>query len=156
MASVRVEFRTSSHGTVVATYTTTNTSQTEVIQTGLQCAINYYITVIVTGATSDGQHFTLSSRAVRVLIRGKEIVYMGLIITLLMVVLPLHRYTHTIYGVRAEVIADNTSIRVSWQWSPQGLPLCVDFVRVHYIFMVQIVNMLALLPGTKPCPKSMV
>ena len=41
VASVRVEFRTSRHGPVVATYTTTNTSQTEVIQTGLQCATNY-------------------------------------------------------------------------------------------------------------------
>ena len=35
VVSVRVEFRTSSHGPVVATNTTTNTSQTEVIQTGL-------------------------------------------------------------------------------------------------------------------------
>ena len=50
MASVRVEFRTSSRGTVVANYTTTNiSSQTLVIQTGLQCATNYYITVVVTG-----------------------------------------------------------------------------------------------------------
>ena len=39
VTSVRVEFRNSSRGPVVATYTTTNTSQTEVIQTGLQCAI---------------------------------------------------------------------------------------------------------------------
>ena len=29
-------------------------------------------------------------------------------------------------GVRAEVTADNTSIRVSWQWSCQGVPLYVD------------------------------
>ena len=49
VASVRVEFRTSRHGPVVATYTTTNTSQTEVIQTGLQCATYYYIRVVVTG-----------------------------------------------------------------------------------------------------------
>ena len=35
-------------------------------------------------------------------------------------------------GVRAEVTADNTSIRVSWQWSRQGLPMCVNLVRVHY------------------------
>ena len=47
--SVRVEFRTSNLGPVVATYTTTNTSQTEVIQTGLQCDTNYYIRVVVTG-----------------------------------------------------------------------------------------------------------
>ena len=35
-------------------------------------------------------------------------------------------------AVRAEVTADNTSIRVSWQWGSQGLLTCVDLVRVHY------------------------
>ena len=35
-------------------------------------------------------------------------------------------------GVRAKVTADNTSIRVLWQWSPQGVPMCVDLVRVDY------------------------
>ena len=51
VASVRVEFRTSSrmNGPVVATYTTTNTSQTEIIQTGLLCGTNYYTRVVVTG-----------------------------------------------------------------------------------------------------------
>ena len=49
VTSVRVEFRTNSRGPVVANYTTTNTSQTEVIQTGLQCATNYYTRVVVTG-----------------------------------------------------------------------------------------------------------
>ena len=49
MTSVRVEFRTSSQGPVVTTYTTTNTSETEIIQTGLQCDTNYYIRVVVTG-----------------------------------------------------------------------------------------------------------
>ena len=34
--------------------------------------------------------------------------------------------------VRAEVTADNTSIRVSWEWSRQGVLMCVDLVRVHY------------------------
>ena len=69
VTSVRVDFRTSSHGTAVATNTTTNTSQTEVIQTGLQCGTNYYINVVVTGATSDSP--TLSSRQVRVVVGGK-------------------------------------------------------------------------------------
>ena len=32
-------------------------------------------------------------------------------------------------GVRAEAIADNTSIRVSWEWSCQGV---LDLVRVDY------------------------
>ena len=36
------------------------------------------------------------------------------------------------FGVRAEATADNTSIRVSWQWSRQGVPMCVDLVRVNY------------------------
>ena len=35
-------------------------------------------------------------------------------------------------GVRAEATADNTSIRVSWEWSRQGVLICVDLVRVHY------------------------
>ena len=76
VAAVRVNFRTSSHGSVVAINTTTNTSQNAVIQTGLQCGTNYYIRVAVTGVTSDGLHPTVSSRQVRVLVGGKEIVYM--------------------------------------------------------------------------------
>ena len=76
MTSMTVEFRlTSSRGPVVVTYTTTNTSQTEIIQTGLQCATNYYIRVVVSGETSDGQHLTLSGRQVRVLVGGREIVW---------------------------------------------------------------------------------
>ena len=34
--------------------------------------------------------------------------------------------------MRTEVTADNTSIRVSWQWSRQGVLMCADLVRVHY------------------------
>ena len=74
VASVRVEFRTGSPGPVVASYTTTNTSQTEFIQTDLQCGTSYYITVVVTGAASDGSRPTQSSR--QVLVGGKEIVCM--------------------------------------------------------------------------------
>ena len=75
--SVRVEFRTGSHGgPLVATNTPTNTSQTEVIQTGLQCATNYFITVVVTGVASHGARVTVSSRPVEVLVGGKEIVCM--------------------------------------------------------------------------------
>ena len=72
VASVRVEFRTGSHsGPVVATYTTTNTSETEIIQTGLQCATYYYIRMVVTGQLSDGRRPTKSSRALQVLVGGK-------------------------------------------------------------------------------------
>ena len=34
--------------------------------------------------------------------------------------------------MRAEATADNTSIRVSWEWSLQGVPMCVDLVKVDY------------------------
>ena len=37
-----------------------------------------------------------------------------------------------LFGVRAEATSDNASVRVSWQWSRQGLLTCVDLVRVHY------------------------
>ena len=80
--SVRVEFRTSNLGPVVATYTTTNTSQTEVIQTGLQCGTNYYTRVVVTGEVrpAGGMSTTvmLSPRHsdVQVLVGGKETVCM--------------------------------------------------------------------------------
>ena len=54
VASVTVEFRNSSSGSVVRSYTTTSTSETEVIQTGLQCGTTYYIRVEVTGVASLG------------------------------------------------------------------------------------------------------
>ena len=69
VASVRVEFRTSSMGPVVATYTTNSTSETEFIQTDLQCTTNYYITVVVTGKISDDLNPTWSSR--QVVVEGK-------------------------------------------------------------------------------------
>ena len=34
--------------------------------------------------------------------------------------------------MRAEVTADNASIRVSWQWPNLVVPMCIDFVRVDY------------------------
>ena len=82
VASVKVEIRTSSRGPVVATYTTTNSSQTEVIQTGLQCITYYYIRVVVTGDIRypGGMPATpmLSPihSDVQVLVGGKETVYM--------------------------------------------------------------------------------
>ena len=77
VTSVRVEFRTSSHGPVVTNYTTTNTSQTEIIQTGLQCATYYYTRVVVTGGP--GGTLMLSPRQnniVQVLVGGKATVCM--------------------------------------------------------------------------------
>ena len=78
VTSVRVEFRTSSPGPVVADHITTNASQTEIIQTGLRCATNYYIRVVVTGDIKPpvGMPATtmLSPRHsdVQVLVGGKE------------------------------------------------------------------------------------
>ena len=65
VASVTVEF---SSGSVVISYTTTSTSETEVIQTGLQCGTTYYIRVVVTGVDSLG---TVSSDQVQVYFEGK-------------------------------------------------------------------------------------
>ena len=80
VTSVRVEFRTSSPGPVVATYTTTNiSSQTVVIQTGLQCATYYYTRVVVTGELRPpGGTQMLSPRHsdVQVFVGGKETVSM--------------------------------------------------------------------------------
>ena len=67
VASVRMEFKTSSHGSVVRSYTT-NTSETEVILTGFQCPTNYYIRVRVTGVPPLG---TMESMEVQKLVGGK-------------------------------------------------------------------------------------
>ena len=96
VASVRVDFRTSSMGPVVAHYTSTKTSSTAVIQTGLRCGANYYVTVIITGkprnadSTSAMLHFPVSQ--VRVLAGGKKLCEWDLNSDV-MVALPLHRCT---------------------------------------------------------------
>ena len=42
-------------------------------------------------------------------------------------------YVHTgPFIVRAEVTADNTSIKVSWEWSCLGVPMYINRVRVDY------------------------
>ena len=69
VASVTVEFSTSSSGSVVRSYTTNSTSETEVIQTGLQCDTTYYIRVVVTGVASLS---TLSSNQVQVYFEGNS------------------------------------------------------------------------------------
>ena len=77
VTSVTVNFRTTTNGVLVVTYTTTNTSQTEIIQTGLQCATSYHIRVIVTGEPRylgvPLEQFLFGSQ-VRVFTGGKEIV----------------------------------------------------------------------------------
>ena len=68
---MRIEFRTIARGGPVVTYTTTNTSETEVIQNGLQCDTYYYITVVVTGRLPHSV-LTTRSREVQVLVGGKK------------------------------------------------------------------------------------
>ena len=78
VTSVTVNFRTTANGVLAATYTATNTSQTEVIQTGLQCATNYNVRVIVTGKPRyQGVPLEqmLLSNQVQVLTGGKETVH---------------------------------------------------------------------------------
>ena len=77
VTSVSVNFRTTTNRVLAANYTTTNTSQTEVIQTGLQCGASYSITVVVSGKPRyQGVPIDqiLSSNKVQVFIGGKEIV----------------------------------------------------------------------------------
>ena len=83
VTTMTVEFRTNGlRGPIAANYTTTNTSQTEVIQTGLQCGTNYYITVVVTGEIRLPGGMTVTAMLsprhpdVQVLVGGKETVCM--------------------------------------------------------------------------------
>ena len=79
VTSVRVNFETTPTGGFAAANTTTNTSQTEIIQTGLQCNTPYYIRVLVNGKPRNRGKLVdnfLSSNQVQVFIGGKEIVCM--------------------------------------------------------------------------------
>ena len=67
VASVTVEFRTSSTGPVVTSNTTNNASQTEIIQSGLECATNYHISVVVAGQPGG----TRSGPVLQVFVGGK-------------------------------------------------------------------------------------
>ena len=76
VTSVRVNFHSTTNRVLVADNTTTNTSQTEVIQTGLRCGTNYYTQVVVSGKpTYQGEPWDqiLSSNQVGIFIGGKEI-----------------------------------------------------------------------------------
>ena len=69
---VAVNFRNES-GILVATNIITSASQTEFIQTGLQCGMNYSITVVVAGEASD-LGYSLQYGTVQVLVGGKAYV----------------------------------------------------------------------------------
>ena len=70
VTSVRVDFRTSGHGPVAATYTTNDTSGTAVVQTGLRCDTNYYITVAIVNEETYHIHAMLNSIGVQVFVNG--------------------------------------------------------------------------------------
>ena len=71
VASVRIVFRSDTHGSVVTSYTTTNTSGTQVIQSQLQCSTEYYVRVFVTGVQKLSGVQQQSSQK-RVFVGGKE------------------------------------------------------------------------------------
>ena len=71
VASVKVEFRSSPAGSVVASYTTANTSGTQVIQSPLQCGTEYYVKVFVIGVQKLGDVQQQSIQK-RVVVGGKD------------------------------------------------------------------------------------
>ena len=70
VTSVRVVFRRRGVGSVTS-YTTTNTSGTQVIQSPLQCATEYYVQVLVAAVQRLGG-VQLQSMQKRVVVGGKE------------------------------------------------------------------------------------
>ena len=71
VASVRVVFRRSPAGSEVTSYTTTNTSGTQVIQSPLQCGTEYYVRVLVAAVQRLGGILQQSIQK-RVVVGGKE------------------------------------------------------------------------------------
>ena len=71
VVSVTVVFRHSPVGSVVTSYTTNNTSGTQVIQSPLQCATDYYVRVFVVGLQRWGG-IQLQSVQKQVVVGGKE------------------------------------------------------------------------------------
>ena len=72
VAFVRVDFRRDSHGSVVTSYTTNNTSGTQVIQSPLQCATEYSVRVLVIAESQRLGGIQLQSIQKQVVVGGKE------------------------------------------------------------------------------------
>ena len=72
VVSVKVVFRRSAVGSVVTSYTTTNTSGTQVIQSPLQCATEYYVRVFVIAVSQKLSGIQLQSIQNRVVVGGKK------------------------------------------------------------------------------------
>ena len=73
--SVRVDFRHGEHGSVATSYTTTNTSDTQVIQSPLQCATEYYVRVFVIAVLQRLGHVQKQSIQKRVVVGGNENIF---------------------------------------------------------------------------------
>ena len=98
---------------------------TEATLTDLQCNTNYTITVVATA----GEHERRSvARTVFVPLQGilkhASVDHSNEYFSVLDIPIPV--------GVTAKATKDNTTVRVSWQWSHQDVLTCVDLVRVHY------------------------
>ena len=72
VAFATVHFRRGRHGSVVSSYTTTNTSGTRVIHSPLQCATEYYVRVFITAESQRLGGVQLQSIQKRVVVGGKE------------------------------------------------------------------------------------
>ena len=72
VVAVRVEFRRSAFGSVVTSYTTTNTSGTQVIQSQLECATEYYVRVFVIAVSQRLSSIEKQSMKQQVVVGGKE------------------------------------------------------------------------------------
>ena len=71
VTSVKIVFRRSTRGAEVTSYTTTNTSGTQVIQSPLKCATEYYVEVFV-AAVQKLNGVQKQSIQKRVVVGGKE------------------------------------------------------------------------------------
>ena len=71
VASVRIVFRRITQGAEVTRYTTTNTSGTQVIQSPLPCATDYYVRVFVAAVQTLGGVQQQNDQQ-RVVVGGKE------------------------------------------------------------------------------------
>ena len=95
--------------------------------TDLQCNTNYTITVVATA----GEH-RRESEAMTVFVPLQGIPQHACTLCSLENTYLSILDIPTPFGVKAEVTPDNTSVGVSWEWSHDGVPMCVDNVRVDY------------------------
>ena len=96
--------------------------------------MNYYITVTVNSTIEihGRMNAALISSQVQVLVDGGNVSYYKCAWGINLMVVYYCTDIPAPVGVRAEATADNTTIRVSWEWQSQNVSICVDLIRVHY------------------------